>query len=75
MLVLQPYFARIAALPPCDRMAMRIDEARELFSPKDVFEERQRLRYMGAVARIDDHSAGARMQHDVVGREQPRSMT
>src|SRR6266436_2291849 len=31
-------------------MAVRIDEPRELFSRKDAFQERQRLRYVGAVA-------------------------
>ena len=31
-------------------MAVRIDEARGLFSGKNAFEERQRLRYVGAVA-------------------------
>ena len=31
-------------------MAVRIDEARELFSRKNAIEERQRLRCVGAVA-------------------------
>src|SRR2546430_6171680 len=47
-------------------MAMRIDEARELFSRKDAFEERQRLRYVGA--RSEEHTSELQSQSNLVCR-------